>query len=76
MAEQCRSCGATIIFVKTAKGKSMPLDVQPADDGNIIVVDGVAVYLKGEAPPNKLRWKSHFATCPQAAQHRKKKSVS
>lgn len=62
-----------VLWVKTAAGKAMPLDGRPADDGNIVLEDGVAHYLKkGEAPPaGTLRWRSHFATCPQAAAHRR-----
>jgi hypothetical protein len=41
----CKSCGAGIHWIKTAKGKNMPVD----PDGT-----------------------SHFATCPNADQHRKK----
>ncbi len=40
----CRSCGAGIYWIVTAKGKRMPVD----PDGT-----------------------SHFATCPNADQHRR-----
>ena len=40
----CRSCDAKVFWIKTARGKNMPVD----PDGH-----------------------SHFATCPNAEQHRK-----
>lgn len=79
MPEQtCRSCHAAIRWVKMAKtGKSNPLDAQATDKGNIDVRDdGLAYYLTGDALANARAAKlplyiSHFATCVNAAQHRK-----
>lgn len=69
----CNSCGAEIQWLATCNGKSIPLDVTPAEDGNLVIVDGVArVIKKGQDPQFKVRWKSHFATCPNAARHRRK----
>ncbi len=45
----CRSCGATILWCETLRGRKMPLDVEPLDDG----------------------YESHWATCPNASEHRK-----
>ena len=72
---ECNSCKAPIIWVRTATGKVMPVDARPAEDGNMVIDDGVArVIAKGESPPvGKLRWKSHFATCPAAQSFRKKR---
>jgi hypothetical protein len=66
---KCNSCGADIIWVKTAKGKSMPLDPS-SPDGTFVIEDGVAI----SAPNDGRRplHKSHFSSCPNAAQHRKK----
>lgn len=81
----CRSCGASILWVWTEAGKRMPLDAQPCEDGNIEIVgereteQGSAPlvrYLKEgegdlcllEPPP---RYRSHFARCPHAAEHRR-----
>lgn len=79
MAE-CRSCGAKIEWIQTKKGKNMPIDVEPVDpteaedgtflcnaDGRFIKV-GKSQYEENEGP-----WFiSHFATCPNADQHRSK----
>jgi len=71
---KCRSCGAAIIWAKTAGGSSVPLDAEPVPNGNIVLrSDGIAVYLKAaDARPTGGCFVSHFATCPNAAQHRKR----
>ncbi len=70
----CSSCGQPMLFVKTEKGKMMPLDQEPCEDGNIILINGIAHYAKktdmfDAAEP---RYKSHFASCPHGPSHRKK----
>jgi hypothetical protein len=60
--------------------KMMPLDVEPVPDGNVVIepADGAIpprarTLKKGEAdtlPEGTLRYKSHFATCPQAGNWR------
>lgn len=80
--EKCRSCGAAVAWVITApKGKRMPIDPEPVADGNIILqlgavnsqVPPLATTLAKGASTELPRYKSHFATCPNAKQHRKKK---
>lgn len=75
MAERCSTCGAPIRWAKTAKGKPIPLDAEPRDDGNIVLERGVAIVLgplerlqRGE----KTLFVTHFVTCPQSAEHRRK----
>jgi hypothetical protein len=69
----CSSCGRQIRFVLTAKNrKPIPIDAQPVAGGNLdIDEDGLVVYVKPE--PEVVRFVSHFATCPNAASHRKKR---
>lgn len=55
----CKSCGAEIVWLKTAIGKSMPVDVDTVTNGEKTFNHGKHV--------------SHFATCPQANKHRKPK---
>jgi hypothetical protein len=79
MKGHCRSCGAPVRWVRTVNGKTMPLDPDPTPDGNIIAVvepgGGRVAQVIGkddlidESVP---RYKSHFATCPNADQHRKR----
>lgn len=61
----CRSCGAEIFWRKTTAGKMIPLDREPVADGNLSVVNGVAVSAK-DVPESALRYVTHFATCPNA----------
>jgi hypothetical protein len=53
----CRSCSARLKWLKTAAGRMMPVDFDT-------VAEGDAVF-----DPAKHR--SHFATCPNAAKHRR-----
>jgi hypothetical protein len=76
----CRSCSAPLLWVRSATtGSLMPLDAEPAEDGNIWLVDGMAHVHNGslfeEMLPEGPRYKSHFASCPNAAQHRKPKGA-
>lgn len=68
--EPCRSCKAPVIWVRTTKGKMMPLNAEPDPNGSFAIIDGVA-------EPARLfdqtRYTSYFATCPQAKQWRKAK---
>lgn len=73
--DYCQSCNAQINWVTTAaSGKNMPVDMNPVDDGNLVIIDRrVVVLKKDEVPPfGALRYKSHYATCPHAARHRGK----
>ena len=77
----CQRCPAFLRWVKSAAtGRLMPLDINAVDDGNVVVVNGRAhVYRTAAearaAHPNnpKLQlFKSHFSTCPRAADFRRK----
>jgi hypothetical protein len=63
---QCRTCSAVIVWGITENGKRVPLDplekryIFPGDGDLVVMVD---THL------------SHFATCPQADQHRKEKPL-
>jgi hypothetical protein len=74
---ECRTCGAPILWAKTERGKNIPLDPEPREDGNLAVasVPGgfLARSITSSAPAlltGLPRHVSHFVTCPQAAQHR------
>lgn len=75
---KCRSCGAPILWAETVKGRSIPIDVQPVHDGNIRLeqrdaLPPLAIVLTGQIENNMQRFRSHFASCPNAAQHRRTK---
>lgn len=67
----CRSCGAEILWAVTEKGRRIPLDakaekrfVSAPCDANAPDADQVHVRVEDT-------YVSHFATCPQADQHRR-----
>mgnify|MGYP000211004546 CR=1 FL=1 len=69
----CRSCGAQIVWATTGHGKAMPLDAEPAADGNVRLDRGVAVVLgdlERTAHAGPL-YRSHHSTCPQAKDWRR-----
>lgn len=68
MASECKSCGAAIIWAKTPTGKTMPID---AASETMWLIDGDSINsFNASARPVQVR-KSHFATCPNADQHRR-----
>lgn len=86
----CRSCGATVRWVKTTAGKTMPMDPEPRDDGNIELTGMTAETRQGTEVPvvryaagDQLalegvtvdRFVSHFTTCPQADEWRQRDPV-
>lgn len=54
---ECRSCRAPMIWLKTKAGKNCPCDVESVGPEDIEY--------------DAQKHKSHFATCPHAAQHRR-----
>jgi hypothetical protein len=80
----CRSCGAAIRWAVAVNGKRMPVDDQPMPDGNLILSDptpGAYAPTVAYVDPGALllddppRFVSHFATCPNADQHRKDRTT-
>jgi hypothetical protein len=80
----CRSCGATIRWATTVNGKRIPVDDEPVPDGNLVLSDPTpgayaptaAQYVAPEQPslfpePDPPRFRSHYATCPDADRWRK-----
>ena len=55
--KRCRSCRRQIIWFKTEAGRNMPVDADTVDP------DDTELDLKKHT--------SHFASCPNAAQHRR-----
>lgn len=77
-ATNCRSCGAPIFHAPTAAGKTIPVDLEPDNEnGSIVIRDGIAKVLSRTGmnispEPGDVRYISHFATCPQAKEWRKR----
>ena len=77
----CRACDAEIVFAETRNGKRMPVDVEPNPDGNCYLskdgTDATVQVLAGddlaEAKRSGLQLhKSHFTTCPESADFRRR----
>lgn len=77
----CRSCGQPIQWATTTTGKRMPVDRRPHPDGNVLLrprTAGPGLEAVVLGPLERLAQErvhqlhqSHFATCPQADQHRR-----
>lgn len=84
---KCRSCGAEIIWIKVASGKMMPCDakpiryqIEPNGSKRLTLVTpfgGTIHAYKAEEQGDVSKYygyTSHFATCPNADQHRQRKN--
>lgn len=59
MNATCRSCGAPIIWALTETDqRAMPLDAEPTDGGNVVVV-GLAVTARGAQPVARILGGAH-----------------
>lgn len=80
---RCRSCNAPVRWAITERGRRMPLDVEPSDEGNILLQDregreplavvltkGQIAAFDGSLQRHRLH-RSHFATCPHGKHWRK-----
>jgi len=65
---KCKTCKAPIIWAVTDKGKSIPLDMKGEKRYVLVPAQG------DRDPVVELRttYASHFVTCPDAKEHRKK----
>lgn len=83
-AKECRGCKALIIWAKSARGSNMPMDVSPTDEGqfflfrkpdHILAVHQMEQSTRAEDARRRgdKKYTCHFATCPNAAQHRARK---
>lgn len=78
----CEKCGAAIMMAKHVTTRNpAPIEVQPSDDGNILVTGtSYEIVPKDEREKVRLRGfvlrKNHFATCTHARQFAKKKPAA
>jgi hypothetical protein len=79
--DACRSCGKPVIWCVTIRANAMPVDAEPATDGNIAVeyrgadVKPLARVLSTSQQFGRTSLhKSHFATCPHGAEWRRRKA--
>lgn len=79
---RCRSCNAEIKWIQMTTGKRMPVDAAPisyriAVPGStgaktLITPEGKVVSAFFDPGSKLIGYVSHFATCPNANQHRKR----
>lgn len=78
---QCNSCGAEIVWAVTSgKGKAMPIDAEPNPDGNVELLPPkqgtrapvAVVHAQPPLAPEHPIHMPHHATCPQAAEWRRR----
>ena len=80
---QCKSCGAKIIWIKTATGKSMPCDPEPVTywarlkaKGKIVTPNGEVVSCDFSGELEKatgIGYTPHWSTCKHAEIFRREK---
>jgi hypothetical protein len=62
-----------VTWVRTTTGASMPVDAMPTITGNLELRQGIAHVVGADPDLGARRYTSHFATCPHADEHRRKK---
>jgi hypothetical protein len=72
---KCTSCSAPILWAVTINDKFMPVDAEPSPDGNVELIEEgrirrAIVHTQPLLAPISLH-KPHWATCPNASEHRK-----
>ena len=80
---KCKSCGAEIDWIVMKSGRRMPVDPEPvhfsidkinhSGDITLITADGMAVTGFKDMSSRLIGYLSHFATCPNADKHRRRK---
>lgn len=80
---KCRSCGAEVLWVEWPSGKRMPVDAvadnRPVGRGGELVLTHrreadkllVEKFNPTRHDKKRNRYTSHFATCPNADEHRR-----
>jgi hypothetical protein len=79
---RCKSCGKPVTWSCTQYGNKMPWDPEPSDKGTHVLIPDVhngATSYSSRPPrlsdgPNPKLYVSHFASCPYAYQHRRKRA--
>ncbi|MBZ0118671.1 MAG: hypothetical protein K8H88_16840 [Sandaracinaceae bacterium] len=79
-ARRCRSCKALVLWTVTESGELMPVDFAPSADGTIAIKPGThagkRVWRSRVVRLDErgvMRRKSHFASCPNAPEWRKRR---
>ena len=76
----CRSCNRPIVWAVSNNGKNIPMDPEPVANGTHIMAsstrDGrihfdIVAYNEQFHGTDAKRYRSHFASCPDAAKFRR-----
>lgn len=81
MSARCRSCQRPIRWTTTTNGRRLPIDPQPAADGNVRLLRSAGAEpladvlgrddaLVAQNEGAELLYRAHFSTCPSAHLHR------
>ena len=67
----CRGCGASIVWIKTKSGKSMPCDAEPVHyvpggKDRAVTTSGNVVSCEIVSGGGEIGYRPHWATCPNA----------
>lgn len=75
--DTCSSCKAPIVWAETPTGKLAPFDAEPSWKGRWGLDDRSnppkAAKVDSTSPQASPGFVSHFSTCPQAAEHRRRR---
>ena len=73
----CRSCGEPILWAEMPSGRMCPFDVEPTPAGEWAIDDTTptptAARIVKSTGSGEDGFTSHFSTCPQAAEHRRRR---
>lgn len=82
---KCRDCQASIVWVKTLKGKNMPVNRQPDPElgnieldsqrENVVRIYGNQAHAGIARSWGKDLFKSHFDDCPNATNRRRRRAA-
>ena len=73
MADHCRSCGAPVFRLKHERTQKFGIiDMEPVDNGNIVIDLDEQEYAVVKPEHGKMRYRSHFVTCPDREEWKKK----
>ena len=82
---KCRSCGASIVWIKTPRGKSMPCDSTPAyyntrtgNKDRIVTPNGVVIPCEIVTNPNNadgVGYVPHWGICDNPDKFRKETKI-
>jgi len=68
----CRSCGAVIVWMKTANGKNIPINADSVDEADLEWFPASTTQRESQPAFKYGEHSVHFETCPNADDHRRR----